>query len=242
MLRIAICDDVPHELRDLVAVTGQYLSLHDVDAEVTGFAHPDALLTAIERQRFHLYLLDIVMPMVNGLALGRDIRRLDREAQIIYATTEPQFALQAYAAHPVGYLVKPIRTAQLFDVLAFAIARAHVADERSFAVKTTEGLRVIRVSDIVCCEYQRHVAVLSLADGGKITSRAFRESFPEYCAPLLRDRRFLQCHAAFVINMRRVEGFAKDSFMLCGGTSVPISSARYPAVRDAYMDYLMARG
>ena len=37
------------------------------------------------------------MPMVSGLELGKEIRRLDLEAQIIYATTEPQFALLAYA-------------------------------------------------------------------------------------------------------------------------------------------------
>jgi len=40
------------------------------------------------------------------------------EAQIIYATTEPQFALQAYAAIPINYIIKPIDKQQLFDTLA----------------------------------------------------------------------------------------------------------------------------
>ena len=98
MVRIAICDDMSHELQNLVALTEQYVSRNGVDAEVIGFNHPDALLTAMEAERFHVYVLDIVMPMVSGLELGKAIRRIDREAQIIYASTEPQFALQAYAA------------------------------------------------------------------------------------------------------------------------------------------------
>lgn len=42
--------------------------------------------------------------------------------------------------------------------------------------------------------------------------------------------------------MRWVERFAKDSFTLCGGKAVPIAARQYPAVRDAYMDYLMGKG
>jgi hypothetical protein len=41
--------------------------------------------------------------------------------------------------------------------------------------------------------------------------------------------------------MRRVERFAKDSFTLRGGKVVPIAAKLYPAVRDQYMDFLMAK-
>ena len=242
MMHIAICDDEPQALQQLVALIEEYLGSRKIDAEVSAFDHPDTLLTAIETQNFHLYLLDIVMPMANGIELGKEIRRLDCEAQIVFATTEPQFALQAYAANPVGYLIKPVDRQALADTLAFALAKADRADERTIAVKTADGLRVLDLSRIVCCEYCNHAAVFSLAGGETLVSRSFRENFPEYCAPLLSDRHFLQCHAAFVVNMRRVEVFTKDRFTLRGGRQVPIAPARYPAVRDAYMDYLSAGG
>lgn len=242
MMRIAICDDEPQALQQLVAMTEDYLDSRKIDAEIRAFDHPDTLLTAIETQNFHLYLLDIVMPMANGIELGKEIRRLDREAQIVFATTEPQFALQAYAANPAGYLVKPVDRRALADTLAFALEKAERADARTIAVRTADGLRVLDASGILCCEYRNHAAVFTLSGGETLTSRTFRENFPEYCAPLLGDRHFLQCHAAFVVNMRRVESFAKDRFTLRGGKQVPIAPARYPAVRDAYLDYLTAGG
>lgn len=242
MLRIAVCDDQPRELEIISEYITEYLRTHTLEAETKEFSHPDALLTAIEVESFHLYILDIVMPMVNGLELGKEIRRLDREAQIIYATTEPQFALQAYAASPINYLVKPINKKQLFDTLALAISKADIEEEQTFTVKTSDSLRVIKLSEIICCEYRNHAVIFSLKNGEELLSRTVRESFLAYCAPILRDRHFLQCHSSFVVNMRRVERFAKGSFVLYGEKVVPIAAKQYAVVRDAYMDYLMQKG
>lgn len=242
MLRIAVCDDMLNELQRLVFMTNQYKFANSLDAEVTEFSHPDALLLAIKEESFHLYILDIVMPMVNGLELGREIRRLDREAQIIYATTEPQFALQAYAASPLNYLIKPIDKKQLFDTLTLAISKVEFSEEHTFSVKTADSLRMLKLSDIACCEYRNHAVIFNMTNGDEVVSSTIRENFPEYSLPILKDRRFLQCHISFVVNMRRVERFAKDSFTLYGGKIVPIAAKKYPAVRDTYMDYLMAKG
>lgn len=242
MLRIAICDDQPKELEIINKCITEYLHAHTLEAEMEEFSHPDKLLTTIGAESFHLYILDIVMPLVSGLELGKEIRRLDREAQIIYVTTEPQFALQAYAASPINYLIKPIEKQQLFDTLTLAISKADLAEEQTFAVKTADNLRVIKLSDIAYCEYRNHAVVFSLTNGEEVLSRTIRENFSEYSAPIFMDRHFLQCHTSFVINLRRVERFAKDSFTLYGGKIVPIAAKQYPTVRDTYMDYLMAKG
>ena len=241
MLRIAICDDMPNELAILEAIAGEYIKSRGLDAKLKRFSHPDKLLEACQTESFHLYILDIVMPMVSGIELGKEIRRFDREAQIIYATTEPQFALQAYAASPVNYLIKPVDKQQLFSALAFAISKTDLSEVQTFTVKTAESLRVIRLSDILCCEYRNHAVIFIMADGEEIISRTIRESFADYSLPLQKAAYFLQCHTSYFVNVRQVERFTKDSFTLRGGKVVPIAAKQYPAVRDAYMDYLMAK-
>lgn len=241
MLRIAICDDQPRELEVISEYITEYLDKHTLEAEMKKFSHPDQLLTAIEAESYHLYLLDIVMPLVSGIELGKEIRRLDREAQIIYATIEPRYALQAYAASPINYLIKPIDKERLFDTLAFAVSKIDLSEDAAFTVKTAEGLRVLKLSDILCCEYRSHAVFFTLMNGEELISRTIRESFAKYSIPLLKDVRFLQCHTSYLVNMRRVERFAKDSFTLRGGKVVPIASKQYPAVRDQYMNFIMAR-
>ncbi|WOO38417.1 LytTR family DNA-binding domain-containing protein [Anaerocolumna sp. AGMB13020] len=241
MLRIAICDDQPRELEIINAYITEYIATHTLEAEMKLFSHPDQLLTAIEAESFHLYLLDIVMPMVSGIELGKEIRRIDREAQIIYATTEPQFALQAYVASPINYLIKPINKQQLFDTLSFAISKIDLSLEKTFTVKTADSLRVLNLSEILCCEYRRHTVIFNLRNYEEVITRTIRESFAEYSMTIRKDTRFLQCHTSYYVNMQWVERFAKDSFTLRGGKVIPIAAKLYPAVRDQFMDYLMAR-
>jgi len=241
MLRIAICDDQPRELEIINAYITEYIATHTLEAEIKQFSHPDQLLTTIESESFHLYLLDIVMPMVSGIELGKEIRRIDREAQIIYATTEPQFALQAYVASPINYLIKPLNKQQLFDTLNFAISKINLSLEKTFTVKTADSLRVLNLSEILCCEYRSHTVIFSLRNGEEVITRTIRESFAEYSMTIRKNTRFLQCHTSYFVNMQWVERFAKDSFTLRGGKVIPIAAKQYQAVRDQYMDYLMAR-
>ena len=241
MLRIAICDDQSRELEVINEYIAEYLATHTLQAEVKAFSRPDQLLTTLETESFHCYILDIVMPIVGGLELGKEIRRTDGEAQIIYATTEPQFALQAYAARPINYLVKPINKQLLFDTLAYALSKIDLFEEQTFTVKTAENLRVLNLSEVLCCEYRNHAVMFTLVGGEEVISRTIRESFKEYHAPMLKDARFLQCHTSYLINMKRVERFARDSFTLRGGKVVPIAAKQYPAVREQYMKFLMAK-
>lgn len=242
ILQIAICDDQLKELEIINEYITEYIDTHSLEAGIRKFYHPDDLLTAIGTESFDIYILDIVMPMVSGIELGKEIRRLDREAQIIYTTTEPQFALQAYAASPANYLIKPIDKKQLFDTLNYAISKIDLSEKKMFTVKTADSLRLLNLSDILCCEYRNHAVIFTLINGEEVISRTIRNSFAEYIKPILSDPRFLQCHSSYLINMKRVVSFAKDKFELYGGKVVPISAKRYPSVRDKYMDFLMKMG
>ncbi len=237
MLRIAICDDMDNELRRVVALTNEYLTLRGMSAKLREFSHPDALLTACEKECFHIFLLDMVMPMVSGLELGREIRRSSTDAQIIYITTEPGFALDAYAVNPLHYLIKPVDKAKLFSALDLAAEKVDYGEKASATIKTKNGLRTISTDMIELCEYKRHAVIYTLKNGEVVETTTIFGSFSEHIAPLLCDKRFIQPHAAFTVNMSCVERLNRDGFTLKGGAFVPVSGKQYTAVRNAYMSY-----
>ena len=237
MLRIAICDDISAELRCIAALTNEYLTERNVSADIREFTHPDELLTACETETFHIFLLDMVMPMISGLELGRSIRRVSTDAQIIYITTEPGFALDAYSVNPLHYLLKPVDKGALFGALELAAEKVGFGEETVVTIKTRVGLRTFSADVIVCCEYVRHTVIYTLARGERIETLTISGSFAEHVAPLLRDRRFIQPHAAFIANMSSVDRLSKDGFSMRGGAFVPVSSKQFSAVRNAYMSY-----
>jgi len=242
MVRIAVCDDSEAELRQIAAMTDEHLALCGAAGEVRAFSHPDALLQACEREDFHIYLLDMVMPMLSGIELGRAIRRRSAGAQIIFITTEPGFALDAYAVNPLHYLLKPLRRDALDSALELALKKVDYGAESAVTVRTKDGLRTLSAGGIVCCEYVRHCVVYTLPGGERAETLSLRESFTEHIAPLLRDRRFLQPHAAFAVNMSCAERLDKTGFTMRGGAFVPVSGKLYAAVRDAYMKYRLGEG
>ena len=237
MLHIAICDDTNRDLQGIASLTNEYLFEHGVDADIRLFHHPDALLTACEGEVFHVFLLDIVMPMVSGLELGRSIRRNNTDAQIIYITTEPGFALDAYAVNPLHYLLKPVDKDALFAVLELAARKVNYGKEVLVTVKKRDSLRTFSADSILCCEYVRHTVIYTLVSGEKVETSTIVGSFGDHVAPLMQDRRFIQPHAAFVINMSQVERLDKNGFTLRGGVFVPVSGKQFTVVRNTYMSY-----
>ena len=237
MLRIAICDDNSAELQHIAALANEYLTERNVSADIRAFSHPDALLTACESKIFHIYLLDMVMPMISGLELGRSIRHISTDAQIIYITTEPGFALDAYSVNPLHYLLKPVDKGALFAALELAAAKVGFGEETVVTVKTRDGLRTLSADVVVLCEYVRHTVVYTLVSGEQVETTTISGSFAEHVAPLLRDRRFIQPHAAFTVNMSCVERLSRDGFAMKAGAFAPVSGKQFSTVRNAYMSY-----
>ncbi len=242
MIRIAICDDMLDQLELTATLIKKYVDEKNLGAAIITFIHPDKMLSAAEKTQFHIYLLDIVMPMVTGIELGIELRRMDRDAQIIYVTTAPEFALESFAVNPLGYLVKPIEKEKLFELLDLAFSRTGTSDQATIAVKTKEGLRVLNASSIVYCERLKNTVCFALSSGEKVESRTIRTKFTDFIAPLIESGQFIQPHVSFIVNMDRVERLTDREFVMRGGEIVPITSKYSAQMRRKYLDYMFNRG
>lgn len=241
MIRIAICDDMQNQVAVISEFIEEYIGINELNAQVSKFTKPDSLLIECETEKFDIYILDIVMPMFNGIEVGKEIRKIDREAQIIYVSTEASFALESFSAGPINYLLKPVDKGKFFETLTHAISEVDTKEEQIITIETKEGLRVLRFSSIISCEYINHAVWYKLMDGDTIKTRTIRGNFQNHVEPLLLDERFIQPHSSFVINMSRIEIFAKDHFVMRLGGIIPIPKKKYSFAKDRYMDYLLGK-
>ena len=114
-LRVLIVDDTRlarQELRTLLAAMP--------DVECIGEADDvPAAQAAIERLHPDVVLLDIQMPSGTGFDL---LERLDAAPRVVFTTAYDQFALRAFQANALDYLLKPVDAARLAEALAKARA------------------------------------------------------------------------------------------------------------------------
>ncbi|QSX78594.1 LytR/AlgR family response regulator transcription factor [Agrilutibacter solisilvae] len=110
-MRVLIVDDTRlarQELRTLLAAHG--------DVDIVGEADDvPAAVEAIERLQPDLVLLDIQMPSGTGFDV---LDKLESAPPVVFTTAYDQYALQAFAANALDYLLKPVAPARLAEALA----------------------------------------------------------------------------------------------------------------------------
>ncbi|MBQ4436049.1 MAG: response regulator [Clostridia bacterium] len=89
--------------------------------QVQGFDHAADALAYLSEQPADIAVLDIDMPDMNGIELAMRIREVRPDTAILFLTGYSQFALDAYAAHPAGYLLKPVNREKLAAEVTYAL-------------------------------------------------------------------------------------------------------------------------
>ena len=123
MIEIAICDDEQYALDCITKEAVSYGAEKGIDFSVDRFS--DALALEEEMQngkRYQIYILDMLMPKMNGIEIGKEIRKRDQQAVIICMTSTKDFAYQAYGIYAQRYLLKPLKRAEIFEAFDFAVA------------------------------------------------------------------------------------------------------------------------
>jgi two-component system LytT family response regulator len=121
-LRTLIVDDEPIARK----VLREELGLFD-DVEIIGEADNGALaLEKIISEHPDLVLLDLQMPGMGGLEVVRNLRRGKHMPVIVIVTAYDKYALQAFEAGAIDYLLKPVSE----ERLAEAVQRAKRLTER----------------------------------------------------------------------------------------------------------------
>lgn len=223
MLRIAVCDDEEKQREQVSALLETYLEAHpDRQGQVETFQSGSALLERTkELHGFDLYILDILMPSLSGIEIGRRLRALADEGEIIYLTNSNDFAADSYDVRAFFYLLKPVEKSKLFQVLDKAVERRNWRQSSAVVVTTAAGVRRIPLGQIRYVERMGRRMRYFCTDG-VVDSQTIRVPFRQMAAPLLADRRFYLCGASFVLNFQHVTGVNGQTALLDSGHTVTL--------------------
>ena len=233
---ITLVDDDKGEQEATLALLEAYRLLRpQVDLCVTVFSGGAALLD--HPKACDAYLLDILMPGLDGIELARRLRARDRDIPIIFLTSSPDYALDAFAVSACQYLLKPVKAPPLYEILD-KLSAAEKREDGFIMVQTRESARRVAFSSIIYVEVWGRNLRFSLVNGETLTSRTLRVPFSAAVSSLFTDRRFLHAHKSYVLNMERVHELTPRSFIMVNGVEIPIPRYKYSTAKNSYFDYL----
>ncbi|MDE7302058.1 MAG: LytTR family DNA-binding domain-containing protein [Oscillospiraceae bacterium] len=241
MYRISVCDDNGGELEKIRSIINDYTKTNNINAEVKTYASGRELLEYEDSGQYSdIYILDIIMPDMNGIQLGKAIRQKNSGAFIIFLTTSKDYALESYSVKAFSYLIKPAERENVTAELADCFSRISKPPER-FVLKCTNGTVSVSADDIVYIEYYNHRMIYRLAGGKTVESVYFRGTFDSVITDYVKNGSFIKSSASYLVNMKHIRTVNAVGFIMSDGTVLTVTR-KYAEARKKYIDYELNGG
>lgn len=201
---------------------------------------------AITELKPDLVFLDVQMPKLDGFEV---LELIEREVAVIFVTAYDSYAMKAFDAHAIDYLLKPFGK----DRFATALDRARQRIRSGSA--TTQPLPEPAALSAAARAPQEFAQRVVVKDGAKVTiipveRLDYVEAQDDYVAlhsqkktylkqqtissleAMLDPNQFVRVHRSSIVNLERIakiEPYTKDSRLaiLQDGTQLPVSRSGY---------------
>lgn len=234
MIRLALCDDEANCLASTRHMIEQWSANRGIPAQIRCFDNGDSLLESIRRAKPDVILLDIMMPLFNGMDTAHEIREFDKAAKIVFLTSSPEFALESYSVKASGYIIKPVSFEQLSEVLNDCTTALQEEPEH-LLLKSACGYHKIYLHDIEYIEAQNKRVVFFLKSGQPLT---ITEPLYSFESKLLTKDGFFKCHRSYIISMAHVNSFSSTEITMKSGCCIPIARGSVKAFQDVYFSFM----
>lgn len=228
--KIAVCDDekiICSQLTELIGNAAERLS---VRFETDCFLSGEDLCKEMKYTEYDLIFLDIELPAMNGVNVGKYIRNnLHNELiQIAYISSNQDYAMELFETRPIHFLVKPIQYYQVKNIIEKLLYLNDI-DTGLFKFKSGHEYHQISLSEIM----------YFTGSGRKVTVTTTNKSYDFYGSlekiySSIKDKDFLYVHKSYIINYKYIEKFEYEQVTMVDHTMIPISQSRRKAVRSKF--------
>lgn len=198
-------------------------------------------LKAIQNHNPDLIFLDIQMPKLTGFEL---LELLDNPPEIIFTTAYDTFAMKAFDAHAIDYLLKPFsfnrfqKAIEKFLLMENPEGVRHpleqnpVADLSRVVLKVKNEIKIIPIADILFFEANDDYVNIYTNEGKFIKNKTL--SFFE---KNLDSNEFVRVHRSFLVRVdqiHKLEAYEKEGYMLSlrNQKKIPVSKTGLPKLKS----------
>jgi two-component system response regulator AlgR len=186
------------------------------NVEIAGEAGNGKLALELwEKTPVDVVLLDIRMPVMEGLETARHLAALEHPPAVIFTTAYNEFAVEAFDTHAIAYLLKPVRAEKLATALAAAgqlnrvqltrlAAGPPVAARRHIAGRVRDKLHGGPVENVTCVIADQKYVTVCHTEGELLVDESLKDLEQEFAG------RFVRVHRNALVALSRVGQLEKD--------------------------------
>ena len=165
-IKVAMLDDDVNALPIIAGAANSAFRAKGMSPEITCFRSGKALLKALETTAFQLVMLDIEMPDMDGIAVGKSIRERGMEVPIVYVSECENRVFDSFQVRPLGFVRK---SNFLNDIAAVTELYLKTCAQEStgeyLEFQTRSGLLTLKSKQIRYIEGSRNYQLLYTVSG-----------------------------------------------------------------------------
>lgn len=201
---------------------------------------------AFQQHKPGVIFLDIQMPKINGFEM---LELIDEPPSVIFTTAFDEYAIKAFEAHAVDYLLKPFSQERFAKAVKKLLDQPSVERQKKaveelvhtpspvasqaerIVVKSGGKIKIINVHQIRFLEAADDYVKVHTAEGAFLKNKTM--GFYEKSLPA---DSFVRVHRSFLVNVQeitRIEPYEKESHLaiLRSGEKLPVSKAGYAKLK-----------
>jgi two-component system response regulator AlgR len=172
-------------------------------------------LEAARKQLPDIVLLDIRMPGMDGIETAHQLNRLDQPPAIVFTTAYDQYAIDAFDARAIGYVLKPVRRSRLQGALEHASRLAAPALEdaarasglggkrRHVCARSRDELTLIPIEEIDLFRADQKYVAVHHRDGVSLIEDSLKALEEEFAEEFVRIHRSVLVSVAAIESVKR---------------------------------------
>lgn len=233
MIRIAICDDDENDSSVLSTLLCKYSDICNIEFHIEIFENGFLFLDAVKNS-FNICFLDIYMPIFSGMDTAKELRKIDKNTNLIFCTSSKEFALDGYSVQACNYLVKPLEENTLFSALDEVIRKINKDNNQKLCIPSIDSLQIISPDTIIYIESDGNYCNIHLHNESIMPCRL---SFSQMVERLNKNRKFSLIRRTILLNYDFVVGMEKYDFILSTGEKLSIPRRKKKELTQEFLDY-----
>ena len=233
MIKIGIVDDEKNMLELICDKICKYI--HGNQYEITCFGSGQECIEYLKQGKLiNILLCDIELNGMNGVELGKIVRKLYPEMYLIYLTSHSEFAIEGYKLDAYQYIMKDELDNRFPKILSELIRTLQNAQKKSKVVLGSSDKNVITYDEIVCIVKEKSSKYVRYKT--KYTNFRERKTLGAVITEL-DSSEFLVVERGLIVNMKHIVRLKGNIIYLDNNEEIIISSARMKAVKKEISEF-----
>lgn len=244
MIKVLLIDDEPLAREVLKEYLSVFAGIEIVAECNDGFEG----YKMIAQHQPDLIFLDVQMPKINGFEM---LELCDHPPAVIFTTAFDEYAIKAFEANAIDYLLKPISKDRFEKALNKWLQNRHLhqqvyttgelekvavaapSQNQRVVVKEDGKIKIIPTTDVHYIEANGDQVKIVTRDGAYMKNKTM-----SYFEQMLPESQFIRIHRSYLVNLNlvtRIDAYDKESHLAVLSTNIqlPVSKSGYQKLKEA---------